>query len=138
MIRAMRLAGLLPVLLLALTVTLPGCGSSKSTAPGIQPQIANLPDDFSYQVTSVTRHTGTWTYSWQNSGIAANVNQATTVSAGTMQVVVVDGAGTEVYSRSLTDNGTFVTADGVTGTWTIRVVYTQALGTVNFRVQKKT
>lgn len=120
-------------------LVLSGCGgSSKSTAPGIQPQIANLPDDFSYQVTSVNNFTGTYTYSWQNAGIAANVNQSTTVSGGTMQLTITDGAGTQVYSHPLTDNGTFVSADGVAGTWTIRVVYTGASGTVNFRAQKKT
>ena len=124
--------------LLVLGLSLTGCGSTKSTAPGIQPQIANLPDDFSYQVSSVSNFTGTYTYSWQNTGIAANVNQSTTVSSGTMQLVLTDGAGTQVYSRPLTDNGTFVTADGVAGTWTLRITYTRASGTVNYRAQKKT
>lgn len=124
--------------LLAASLCLTGCGSTRSTAPGIQPQIANLPDDFSYQVSSVSNFTGSGSYSWQNSGIAANVNQATTVSAGTMQLVITDAAGTEVYSRPLTDNGTFVTTNGVAGTWTIRITYSHASGTVNFRGQKKT
>lgn len=131
--------GRMATLALMLTgLALSGCGSTKSTAPGIQPQIANLPDDFSYQVTSVNHFTGTYTYSWPNSGIAANVNQSTTVTGGTMQLTILDGAGTQVYSHPLTDNGTFVSADGVAGTWTIRMVYTGASGTVNFRAQKKT
>lgn len=124
--------------LLAVSLSVTGCGSTRSTAPGIQPQIANLPDDFSYQVSSVSNFTGSGTYSWQNSGIAANVNQSTTVSAGTMQLVITDAVGTEVYSRPLTDNGTFVTTNGVAGTWTIRITYSHASGTVNFRGQKKT
>jgi hypothetical protein len=77
-------------------------------------------------------------YSWQNTGISANINQSTTVSAGNMTLVITDANGTQVYSRSLADNGTFVTADGVAGTWTIRVTYSSASGTVNFRAQKKT
>ena len=55
-----------------------------------------------------------------------------------MTLVITDAAGTQVYSRPLSDNGTFVTADGVAGTWTIRVTYSGAAGTVNFRAQKKT
>jgi hypothetical protein len=60
------------------------------------------------------------------------------VTAGSISVVITDAAGTQVYSRSLSDNGTFVTADGVAGAWKIRVVYSGASGTVNFRVEKKT
>mgnify|MGYP001187601358 CR=1 FL=1 len=124
---------------LAACLALSGCGSSNTpTAPGIQPQIANLTDDFSYQVTSVANFTGTAPYTWQNTGISANINQSTTVSGGNMTLVITDANGTQVYSRSLADNGTFVTADGVAGTWTIRVTYSGASGTVNFRAQKKT
>jgi len=117
---------------------LAGCGSDPPTSPGIQPQIVNNPDNFAYQTSSVSNYSGSATYSWQNSGAAANVNQATTVSGGSMSVVVTDGAGTQVYSRSLAENGTFVTATGVAGTWQIRVVYNGASGTVNFRLEKKT
>lgn len=138
MMRISAVVRILAVSLLALTAGVAGCGSSKSTAPGLQPQIANLPDDFSYQVTSVSNHTGTWTYAWQNSGIAANVNQSTTVTAGTMQLELLDASGALVYSRSLADNGTFVSSNGTPGQWTLRVVYTRGSGTVNFRAQKKT
>jgi hypothetical protein len=127
-------------LIIAACLLLPGCGSDPGTAPtpGIQPQITNLTDDFSYQVSNVGNYSGSATYSWQNSGIAANINQATTVSSGSMVLTITDANGTQVYSRSLADNGTFVTADGVAGTWTVRVTYTLATGTVNFRAQKKT
>jgi hypothetical protein len=124
---------------LVASLALSGCGSSKSpTAPGIQPQIVNSPDDFSYQVSSVSNYSGSAPYSWQNTGISANINQSTTVTSGNMTLVITDAAGTQVYSRPLSDNGTFVTADGVAGTWTIRITYTGAGGTVNFRAQKKT
>lgn len=123
---------------LATCLALSGCGSDPPTSPGIQPQIANLTDDFSYQVSGVSNFSGTAPYSWQNTGISANINQSTTVTSGTMTLVVTDANGTQVYSRSLSDNGTFVTADGVAGTWTIRVTYSGASGTVNFRAQKKT
>jgi hypothetical protein len=116
---------------------LAGCGDSPTT-PGIQPQIVNNTDSFEYQTSSVRNYSGSATYTWQNTGVAANVNQATTVTAGSISVVITDAAGTQVYSRSLSDNGTFVTADGVAGAWKIRVVYSGASGTVNFRVEKKT
>ena len=126
------------IVALAACLSLAGCGNDPPTSPGIQPQIANLTDDFSYQVSGVSNFSGTAPYTWQNSGISANVNQSTTVTGGSMTLVITDAAGTQVYSRSLADNGTFVTADGVAGTWTIRVTYTGASGTVNFRAQKKT
>ena len=112
-----------------------GCGSSP-TGPGIQPQVTNSPDNFQYQATSVTNYTGTLSYTWQNSGTLANVNQATTVTGGTATLVILDANGAQVYSRSLADNGTFPTTAGVAGAWTIRIVYSGASATVNFRAQK--
>ena len=126
------------VVALATCLALSSCGSDPPTSPGIQPQIANLTDDFSYQVSSVSNFSGSAPYSWQNTGISANINQSTSVTSGSMTLVITDANGTQVYSRSLSENGTFVTADGVAGTWTIRVTYTGAIGTVNFRAQKKT
>lgn len=123
---------------LVASLALSSCGSKSPTAPGIQPQIVNTTDDFSYQVSSVSNYSGSAPYSWQNTGISANVNQATTVTSGNMTLVITDAVGTQVYSHPLSDNGTFVTANGVAGTWTIRVVYSGAAGTVNFRAQKKT
>jgi hypothetical protein len=132
------LTRLAPIGVLASLLAFAGCGDDPPTSPGIQPQIANLTDDFSYQVSNVGNFSGTATYSWQNTGIAANINQATTVTSGAVTLVILDANGTQVYSRSLSENGTFVTADGVAGTWTIRLTYTNATTTVNFRAQKKT
>ena len=58
------------------------------------------------------------------------------MTAGTITLVIRDAAGAEVYNQSLAVNGTLDTVAGTTGTWTIRVQYTNATGTVNFRVQK--
>ena len=138
--KAYTLPRVLTASVLAASLALAGCGKNSTTAPapGIQPQIANLPDDFSYQISSVTNFTGTNVYTWQNSGLAANVNQSTTVTAGTLMLQITDANGTEVYSHSLSDNGTFVSTNGVAGTWHVRLTYTGASGTVNFRAQKKT
>jgi hypothetical protein len=114
-----------------------GACSDSPTGPGIQPQILNQPDNFEYQVSDVQGFSGTLSYSWQNTGTSANVNQATTVSGGTITLRILDATGTQVYSRSLSENGTFVTAVGQAGTWAVRVTYSGAVApTVNFRAQK--
>ncbi len=116
-----------------------GCGNGGGSAlnPQFQPQVANNPDNFQFQSTGVTSVTQTLTYTWQNSGIAATVNQATTVSSGQAVVAIRDKNGTQVYSAGLQNNGTFDTATGVTGNWTIVLTLTNYSGTLNFRVQKK-
>lgn len=111
------------------------CG--EPTGPGIQPEIMNRTDEFQYQVSAVRNYTGTLQYTWQMTGTQANVNQATSVTSGSLQLVILDGGGTQVYSRALGENGTFQTTAGQPGAWTIRVVYGAASGTVNFRVQKR-
>jgi len=124
-------------LVLALLVCAAGCGSDP-VSPGIQPEISNLADNFQYQVTDIRSYTHMDSYSWQNTGTTANVDQSATVTAGAASLIVLDANGTPVYSRSLAENGSFTSAAGTTGTWTIRVTYQDASATVNFRVQKTT
>lgn len=124
-------------LVLVLAAALAGC--SDNTSPGIQPEIANLPDNFQFQTSSVRRASGSWSYTWQNTGTAATVNQACSITAGTAMLVVRDSAGVEVYSRNLEENGTFVTAAGTSGAWRIEVVFDRVTAAaINFRVQKQT
>ena len=131
--RRMRLATLA---VLAAGTTWLGAFSDSTTAPGIQPQIVNQPGNFEYQVSDVQGFSGTISYTWQNSGTQANVNQATTISGGSVTLQIFDAAQTQVYTRSLGDNGTFVTTAGQPGGWTVRVVYSAAVApVVNFRAQ---
>lgn len=113
-----------------------GCDSS--TSPGVNPEIANEPDTFQYQVTDIRNYSHVDNYTWQNTGTAANVNQSTAVTGGSATLVILDADGVQVYSKSLAENGTFVTTAGVAGAWTIRATYASASATVNFRVQKTT
>lgn len=106
--------------------------------PKFQPEVANLTDNFQFQSTGVTNVTQTLNYTWQNTGTAANVDQATTLTSGSATLTIFDASGAMVYSRSLTDNGTFATSTGTTGAWRINIVINGASGTFNFRVQKKT
>ena len=115
-----------------------GCGNGGSALnPKFQPQVASQPDNFQFQSTGVTKVTQTLTYPWSNSGIAATVDQASTVTAGQAIVAIKDSAGIQVYSAGLQNNGTFDTATGQTGNWTIIVQLSNYSGTLNFRVQKK-
>jgi hypothetical protein len=123
--------------LIAVLAVLPACQSTP-TSPGVNPEIVNVPDSFAYQVSSIQNFSGTSTYQWQNSGTTANVNLSAVQSAGGALLVVIDANGIEVFSRSLADNGTFVTAAGAAGMWTVRVVYDSFTGTVNFRTEKTT
>lgn len=116
---------------------LAGCDTATTTGPGIEPEIRNNTDSFEYQVSKVDRYSGTLTYNWSHTGTVANVNQSAALTGGTAQLVILDAAGAQVYSKDLTANGTFVTAAGQAGTWRIQVVYSNASGTLNFRAQKR-
>ena len=112
-----------------------GCSDSP-VSPGVNPEVANLTDTFQFQVTSMANYTQTLSYSWQNTGTVANVDQSCAITAGSGTLVLFDANGTQVYSRSLSLGGSMPSAAGVAGTWTIRVSFTSTDGTINFRAQK--
>jgi len=121
--------------MLASVLALSACGDS-TTSPGIQPEIVNATDNFQYQVSAIEDYSGTQTYTWQNTGTTATVNQSASVSAGSATLVLLDADGTQVYSRSLAEDGTFSSAAGTAGSWTVRVSYSSVDATVNFRADK--
>ncbi len=129
-------------LLLAGAITVGGCGGGSSSsnvlAPKFQPEVVNSIDDFQFQVTGVTGATQTLNYSWRNTGTQANVNQACSISGGSATLVLRDSTGAQIYSRSLADNGTFVSLAGAPSAWSMQVVLSNVSGTINFRAQKKT
>lgn len=131
--RVRVILGLCLVIVAAALAT--GCGES-TTSPGTGLEVNNATDTFQYQVTNVRNYSKEITYAWQTTGAVASVNQATTVTAGSVTLVLLDANGTQVYSRSLAENGTYSSSSGVSGTWTIRLTYSNANATVNFRVQK--
>ncbi len=116
-------------------VLLAACGDS-TTAPGREPEIINTTDNFQYQITEIQDFSGTQVFSWVNTGTTATVNQSAAVSAGSATLVLRDANGVEVYSRSLADDGTFSSDAGTAGTWSVRVTYSGAAATVNFRLDK--
>lgn len=123
---------------LALGAALAACGDS--TAPNnaldpFQPEIVNTAGNFELQATAVSDVTTTQDYSWQNTGTTANIDQAAVVSAGAASVTLFDATGTQVYTSSLSQGGSFVTNAGAAGTWTIRLALDGCFGDLNFRVQ---
>lgn len=123
--------------LLLAVAAVSGCAGSTALNPQFQPQVSNLADNFQFQATGVTNVTQTLQYTWQDSGTAASINQACSITAGTATLTLLDANGTQVYSASLANNGTFQTSPaGVSGGWTIKIVLTGVSGTLNFRVQK--
>ncbi len=121
---------------LAALVLVAACGDGP-TAPGIQPQIVNITDSFSYQVSAIQGFTGTYTYNWQNTGTLARITHSSDAGAtGTATVVVRDAAGTQVYSGALVSSGQpMSTPAGVAGTWTVNLVYSNYSNTqVNFAI----
>lgn len=108
--------------------------------PGIQPQIVNNADAFSYQITDLNDVTGTYQYTWQNTGTLAKVTHASNAGAsGTATVSLRDAAGTQVYSGPFATSGEPLSAPaGVAGAWTITVTFTNySNAQVNFAVTKQ-
>jgi len=117
---------------------LTACGSSSPVLqPRYQPQIANLTDSFSFQLTGVQDGSSHLEYTWQNTGTAATVDRSSAITAGTVTVTVKDAAGATVYAESQAGkSGSVATTAGAVGAWTIVVDFVNASGTINFRVQK--
>jgi len=112
------------------------CSDSNLIGPANQLEVNNATDTFQWQVTALDKVSQTLTYTWTNTGTTANVNQASSLSGGSATLEVLDATGTRVHSRSLAENGTFVTDAGSAGDWTVRVTLDKVNGALNFRLQK--
>ena len=119
---------------IALALGLASC-QDNPLAP-FEPEVLNTVDSFELQATDVTHVNSTLSYSWENTGTAANVNQATVLSAGSAMLLLRDASGTTVYQKDLRENGSFPSATGTPGTWTIEVQLSDCSGTLNFRSEK--
>ena len=120
----------------ASAVVVGACSDNNPIGPSNQPEVANNRDNFQFQASNVQDTTQTLTYTWENTGAAANVNQSGQVSNGTARLTLRDASGTELYTRSLTETGTFASASSAPGNWRIEVRLENVTGTLNVRVQK--
>ncbi len=126
-------------LLLFIFILIAGCDDDTNTlSPQFEPEISNITDDFQFQATALTNVSQTLTYTWNNTGVSANINQSCSMTGGSAALTIKDADGTVVFSSDLTENGTLVTSDGTAGNWTIIVVLTNVDGTLNFRAEKRT
>ncbi len=124
----------LGIVLLAAFLSL---GCDKNVLAPYEPEINNAPDNFQFQATGMKGVTYSKTFSWQNTGDSATVDQSPSEKLnGVAALTVVDPGGTTVYSGDLAADGAFGTDLGAAGTWTVRVTFASVTGTVNFRVQK--
>jgi len=113
------------------------CGGSKNPiGPSNQPEVANNRDNFQFQASNLGRTTQMLSYTWENTGASANVNQSGQISGGTAMLTIRTPSGVEVYNRDLSTTGTFTTGAGAAGNWRIEVRLDDVTGTLNFRVQK--
>jgi hypothetical protein len=113
------------------------CGGNDPINPAYQPQIVNLTDSFSFQLTGVQNGSATLSYTWQNTGTRASVDRSSAITAGTVTLTLKDSAGATVYTGPLNgQSGSVATGTGAAGAWTIVVDFAGASGTINFRAQK--
>jgi hypothetical protein len=120
-------------LVTAAVLAVAGCSDSVTGLDNVE--VTNDTDTFQLQA-SASGASQTLSYTWQNTGTTANINQSGTVTGGSATLTLLDDAGTQVYTRSLGETGTFVTDAGEAGSWTIRVVVSGMSGVLNFRAQK--
>lgn len=117
-------------------IALVACGSDSVLDPRFEPEVANLANNFQFQATSVSHITETVTYTWQNTGTMANVDQSGNITGGTATLQIRDASGSLVYTGNLSSTGSFTSTAGTSGAWKIQLVLDDASGTLNFRVQK--
>ena len=120
---------------LFLIMGLAACDSGNLIGPENQLEVANGTDTFEWQASVLSNVSQTLTYTWANTGTTANVNQASSVDGGSATLRVTDDGGAEVYSRSLSENGSFETDSGSAGNWTVTVTLSGVSGTLNFRLE---
>jgi outer membrane biogenesis lipoprotein LolB len=117
------------------------CGSGNNPNnpinPTYQPQIVNLTDSFSFQLTGVQNGSASLSYTWQNTGTQATIDRSSAITAGTVTLTFKDSVGVTVYTTPLNgQTGSVATSAGAAGAWTIVVDFANATGTINFRAQK--
>lgn len=127
---------LVAALLMLAVAAISGCGGGNTITPAVQPQVVNVQDSFSFQITGASNITQTLQYTWANSGTRATINHSSAITGGTAIVTFKDNAGTTVYSNALLSTGTVQSSVGTAGSWTIIITLTNVSGTINFTAQK--
>lgn len=119
-------------------LSMAACGDGNVIGPDNQLEVANLTDNFEWQVSALDDVSQTLDYAWENTGPEATIDIAGSLSAGTATLTVTDAAGTQVFSGSLDNSNNTNTSAGEAGIWRVVVVIEGAHGALNFRIEKKT
>ncbi len=115
------------------------CSEETNTlSPAFEPEIINNTDSFEFQATGVDNVSQTLTYTWENTGTQANINQASNITSGSATLKIEDANGDVVYQKDLKENGSFTSVFGFSGDWKITVTLSKMSGDINFRVEKRT
>jgi len=117
-------------------VAFAACDGGVPLGPDNQVQVTNATDSFQWQASAMDNVSQALSYTWQNTGTTANIDQSGSLTGGSATLTVSDADGTEVYTRSMGETGTFQTTSGTSGMWTIEVTLSGANGMLNFRAQK--
>lgn len=137
MMRLQASSALCVVLGTLLLIVGSGCSSNSSNPlAAFQPEIANNPDSFQFQVTAASNVSTTVEYVWQNSGSRATINQSSAITAGSATLTLFSPDSVARYAGTLSTNGTFQSDTASAGAWRIRVTFSNLSGTLNFRAQK--
>jgi hypothetical protein len=120
--------------LVAGAVSLAACGGN-ALGPDNQLEVTNTAGSFELHAVALDNISQTLTYGWQNGGTSANVNQSGGVTAGSATLIIYDPRGTQIYVSNLATTGTFQTASGFAGFWTIRIELHGVSGALDFRVE---
>lgn len=86
----------------------------------------------------VANKSGSESFNWDNSGTRAMVAWGGQAASGSFTLSILDAAGKQVYSRNFsgTNQGgaSENTATGASGTWTVRVTYSDFTGQMGLSV----
>ena len=119
--------------ILAVALLLSGCAQTRKVSRDLM--VMNEPGIFSLRIGSLEDISHRRRYEWINAMGKATVRQASSVKSGVARIEVRDGAGIIVYSKSLSQKGSFATAAGKPGIWRILLVLDHATGSVMFEVK---
>lgn len=116
------------------------CDDDPAAPPdiGVEPEIINDTDAFQFQVSSADGYSGVLIYDWTNTGELANVDQSSAIDPGQATLTLIDAAGTEVYAKDLSEDGSSASSAGIAGAWKVRIECSGLMGNVNFRAEKRT
>jgi hypothetical protein len=111
---------------LLLAGLLAGCSEGSGTD-----QVSNAQDNFRYTADWQGKG-GSKSFDWANTKAAASVSMPVNMTGGSVTLHVKDGAGSEVYSNTMSSSGRLqaTTATGTPGTWHIELDYSGFSGSL--------